>query len=171
MDLATAHRLWDAWTAAYPQRAHKVKKANNPADPSLYAEYLAGAFLLGEQAEIDGCEFFGDRVLSPRRRDRSKTCDFVLSFPEAESSPVFVEVKHRALADGEALDYASFLKSAHLKGARWLVLVIYRTEPHLARELVVEEIEASAWSEYVSAKQVLKFRRNGLVRLLSLTIS
>ena len=168
ISLVSAHSLWDTYTLEVPKSNHCILKAGNPRDLSLFAEYLAGAYFLSLGLALRKVEFFGDRIRSPRRRDRAKTCDFEV-IERASDTNIFIEVKHVVGTSNTTL--ASFLRNAHLKGARWLTVVRFEGIVDDASQIRVREKGPADWSVWISAKQVLKFRRNGLVRMLELVVS
>ncbi|MGB0369701.1 MAG: hypothetical protein ACPGN3_00020 [Opitutales bacterium] len=170
MKIETAHQAWAEFIASHPEHALRVRSAGAGDDLSLFAEYLAGAYLLSDGHSLLKAEFFRDRVLSPRRRDRAKTCDFETAAAPGQAS-LFVEVKHTSEDLSTGSDFSSFLKSAYLKGARCLVVVSFPENARGLSQIAIEEIEGAGWSAWLSSKQILKFRRNGLVRLVVLTIS
>lgn len=167
--------LWEALTAAHSediQRSHRILKARENTEGSLYVEGLVCAWLYSMGYQVDAAEMWGDRILSSRRRDRNKTCDFrVLK----SGKIIDVEVKHGWMLDGgSATDFEgidSFLKSALAKGARWLCVGILERPVSQLTSLSAVEVAPEDWTRWVPPKRALAMRRNGLTRLTILQIS
>lgn len=170
MDIQDAHLLWDRFAEEHSRLRHRIRAARDAADLSMFAEYLAGAYLLSEGHRILKAEYWGDRIMSSRRRDKAKTCDFE-ALANGTQATLFVEVKHVVASSVDCPDYSSFIRSAHLKGARCLVVVRFTHDVESASRILVEDIEASRWEAWISRKNILKYRRNGLVSFVVLTLS
>ena len=165
MDFSEVNHTWEILHPNAHKTGPQLQRALGKHDQSLIAEFAAGAWLVSQGYALEKSELVGDRVQSPRRRDRSKTCDFEL-IKAGEKSPIYVEVKHM-LGEGTL---KSFLQSAHLKGARWLVVVVFEKD-NTPREIRAEDLPKESWSEHAVPKQILKYRRNGLVKVMMLHLS
>ena len=173
MDFSEIKHFWEVQYSGARKTGPQFQRAIAKRDLSLLAEFAAGAWLAFQGLELQLSELAGERVMSPRRRDRSKTCDFAAVAANGEkASPTFVEVKNLVCADSsERPQIKQFLQSAHLKGARWLIVLL--SAPDLAQpaQLQAEELPKEAWQDHATPKQILKYRRNGLVKVTWLTLS
>ena len=171
MNFSDVEKYWGHERIDSQKTGPQFQRALAKHDLSLLAEFAVGAWLASCNYRLEKAELCGDRVMSPRRQNRAKTCDFEITLhAEPSSLPVFVEVKHTVSRDTH-VDLKAFFQSAYLKGARWLVVVIYSEDLRLPATLSASELSKEKWSQYVSDKQVLKYRRNGLVKVTLLNLS
>ena len=166
-------QTWYTWENAFPERPwlkQRLERALEKGDLSLVAEFIAGAWLVEQGYILKRAELAKDRVLSPRRCEPAKTCDFEITQGES-SARRFVEVKHTDPLRADELSLKSFAQSAHLKGANWLIVVCSENSSSRFELVKSRVVEKSEWSGFLPEKQLLKYCRNGFTKIEFLHVS